>query len=148
MRTGLVIIIGVWILFSCQEIKDCELESSRDDVIVKFYDIDTVTNVREVTFDQIDVFNLTDTSLRNDTITSIGLPLQSQTRQITYMFTIDTLEYDLTMKYTPHLRIYYDECDPIYSYKLDTVYSNEFDSVVLVNKVLDYAVPTNVEIYF
>ncbi|MEQ8470137.1 MAG: hypothetical protein RIC35_03085 [Marinoscillum sp.] len=148
MRTGFVIVIGVWLLISCQEIKDCDLESSRDSAIVRFYSIDTVENEREVAITQIDVFNFTDTSLRGDTISSIGLPLQSQTEQITYQFTMDTLEYLLTLEYTPHLRIYYDDCVPVYSYKLDTAYSEEFDSVVVVNKVLDLAVPTNLEVYF
>lgn len=148
MRTSLICIIGIWLVISCQEIKECELETSREAAIVRFYSIDTVENVREVAFDRIDVFNSYDTTLQGDTISLIGLPLNPRTKQITYQFTVDTLEYLLTMEYTPHLRIYYDECDPVYSYKLDTAYSNEFDSVVVANKVLDYAVPTNVEIYF
>ena len=90
----------------------------------------------------------TQDTINDDTISVTGLFLNPVNESVTYIFETDSIDYDLTMEYTEHLRIYYDECDPVYSYKIDTAYSTTFDSVVIINPALDKIVPGNVEIYF
>ncbi|MEQ8583936.1 MAG: hypothetical protein RIC30_15830 [Marinoscillum sp.] len=155
MRSGIVLMLGVWLAVSCQEIKDCTLETSTDYSVVRFYRADTtVKTVKEVAFMRIyepDVSNYNistmEDNIDDDTIVVTGLFLNPADTRVTYLFETDSIDYELTMEYKPHLRIYYDECDPVYSYKLDTAYSPNFDSVAMVNNVLDKVVTTNLEIY-
>lgn len=155
MRTGSALIVGIWLMLSCQEIKDCTLEPSTDYAVVRFYRGDTsvktektvaFTRVYESEVSNYYISNMADT-LEDDTVNVIGLYLNPVDTLVTYLFETDTITYELTMTYTPHLRIYYDECDPVYSYKLDTAYSPNFDSVAIFSEILDKNIPSNVEIY-
>ena len=158
MRKGLFIVIGVWLaIASCQEIKDCELESSTEYAWVRFYEVDSVEQyekkvsfslVKEETSNFYFYSTLNDDTTDYDTTSFMPLYFNGDTHEVKYLFDTDSIQYELTMIYTPHLRIYYDECEPVYSFKLDSVYSPDFDSVVLVNKNVDIAVGTNVEVYF
>lgn len=144
-------------MISCQEIKDCDLESSRDYAIIGFFEADSVEKENKtVAFSSIYspdynlyyISSVADT-LDDDTVSATGLYLYSEAEIITYAFNTDSINYELTIEYTPHLRIYYDECDPVYSYKIDTAYSNEFDSVAILYKPLDeYQTVQNLEVYF
>ncbi|MFH6983921.1 hypothetical protein [Marinoscillum luteum] len=149
MRSGIVLMLGVWLVISCHEIKDCTLETSTDYAIVRFYRADTtVKTVKEVAFSKIyEPVSGYYISSMEDTVVAIGLFLNPADTRVTYLFETDSIDYELTMEYKPHLRIYYDECDPVYSFRLDTAYSPNFDSVDMVNNVLDKVVVTNLEIY-
>tara|TARA_A100001015_G_C14912682_1_gene681089 strand:+ start:782 stop:1252 length:471 start_codon:yes stop_codon:yes gene_type:complete len=156
MRKGFLAIWMVWLAWSCQEIKDCELVTSTDFAIVGFFMADTSEQlaktvafslIREESVDNFYISSTQDT-IDDDTTEVVGLFLNPVAESVTYIFETDSINYDLTMEYTEHLRIYYDECDPVYSYKLDTVYSSTFDSVAIANRALDKIVPGNVEIYF
>lgn len=142
-------------MVSCQEIKDCELQTRTDYAIVGFYQlVEGEKELDTLAFDLITEKNaglyyltsIADT-VSDDTLSVIGLPLNPADTVVTYVFETDSVNYELTMVYTPHLRIYYEECDPVYSYKLDTVYSSEFDSVAIYNRVMDKVVTSNVEVY-
>ncbi len=159
MRNGFILILGLWSVVSCQEIKDCELETSRDYAIVGFYESDSVEKeVKTVAFakvyapdydDYYYISSTSDTTLTDDTISATGLYLYSEAETIDYLFETDSINYSLTIEYTPHLRIYYDECDPVYSYKIDTAYSNEFDSVAIIYRPLgEFQTTYNLEVYF
>ncbi|MFY0605670.1 MAG: hypothetical protein JXR10_03085 [Cyclobacteriaceae bacterium] len=156
MKSGLLLVFGIWLMLSCQEIKDCGLESSTDYVIVKYYEADSVdkevktaafTVVREENNSLFVVSTMADT-LEDDTVSLTGLFVNPNDTLVNYIFETDSINYNLTLDYKPHLRIYYDECDPVYSYVLDTAYSSNFDSVVLINNILDRAVDTHIEVYF
>lgn len=157
MRKGLFIVIGVWLaIASCQEIKDCELESSTEYAIVRFFEADSVEQEpkKKMAFSQVSepnsfyvISTIADT-IKDDTVQVMGLFLNPETTEVNYQFETDSITYELYMAYTPHLRIYYDECEPVSSFKLDSIYSPNFDSVVLVNRILDIGVQTNVEVYF
>ena len=158
MRTGFFLIIAIWAAISCQEIKDCELDSSRDYAIVGFYEADSAdqyektvafSKIHAPDYDFYAISTITDTTTSDDTISVTGLYLYSEEEIITYAFETDSIDYQLTIEYTPHLRIYYDECDPVYSYKIDTAYSDEFDSVAVIFKPLDdFQTEYNLEVYF
>lgn len=144
-------------MISCNEIKDCELETSTDFAIVGFYRfIEDEKAFDTLVFDLIkeknsDRFYISSTELdeiADDTISIVGLPLNPADTIVTYVFEREGVDHELTLVYTNHLRIYYDECDPVYSYKLDTAYGDQFDSVAIFNRVIDRAVASNVEIYF
>ncbi|HCX20306.1 MAG: hypothetical protein CMB80_06740 [Flammeovirgaceae bacterium] len=158
MRKGLFIVIGVWLaIASCQEIKDCELESSTEYAWINFYEADSLEQYEKtvafsvVTEESSNFYlysTLDEDTSAYDTTTFMPLWLNSQSNEVHYLFETDSINYELTMLYTPHLRVYYDECEPVYSFKLDTAYSSDFDSVVIVNEVLDWTVGSNVEVYF
>jgi hypothetical protein len=156
MRLSFLFVFGVWLL-SCQEIKDCELESSTDYAILRYYEADSVSqntktvafiNVSEVDVSAYVISSIFDSDSTNDTVNAVALFTNPTDTLVKYLFETDSIIYDLTLDYKPHLRILYDECDPVYSYKLDTAYSTNFDSVVVRNNILDREVSTNIEVYF
>lgn len=154
MRSGILFIFVLWLVFSCQEIKNCELESSTDYLITNFYRSDTsVQTSKTVAFTSIksleSPYYLTSVldTVDDDTLSAMVLFLNSEVKKTTYIFETESLDYELTIEYTPHLRIYYEECDPVFSYKIDTAYSDQFDSVVVVNPTLDWEVTKNLELY-
>lgn len=152
-----------WCAFACQEIKECQLETSSDYAWVKMYEADSASKTlkQEVAFDSVYttgqfvntfqerfiVTTIADT-IEDDTTNVFPVFLYNGGTEITYRFDTDSTDYDLTVRYIPHLRIYDPECDPVYSYKLDTAFSDTFDSVAVVNRVLDMEFSDNVEIYF
>lgn len=155
MRIGLILIIGIWLMISCQEIKECDLDTSTDYAIAGFYQfIDDEKEYDTILFDQItekysDLYYITsraDTT-DDDTLSLVPLYLDPSDTVVTYVFETRDVDYELTMVYTKHLRIYYDDCDPVYSYKLDTAYSDEFDSVAIYSRLVDKQVSVNVELY-
>lgn len=156
MKSGLLLVFGIWLMLSCQEIKDCSLESSTDYVIVRYYDADSVDKeVKTVVFSFVGEENNTFSYLSstadttdNDTVSLNVLFVNPNDTLVNYIFETDSINYNLTLDYKPHLRIYYDECDPVYSYVLDTAYSSNFDSVVVINNILDRVVDTHIEVYF
>ncbi|RED98874.1 hypothetical protein [Marinoscillum furvescens] len=156
MKSGSFIVLGIWLLLACQEIKDCGLESSTDYAIAGYYVADSAektprvakfNKVYEVGVSNYYISNVEDT-IADDSVQLVGLPVYDQAEQVTYIFETDSVDYELDILYKPHLRIYYDNCDPVFSFKLDTVLSTTFDSVVVVNPALDRVVPENIEIYF
>jgi len=152
MRRGSLLIVGIWLVFSCNEIKECDLDTSTDYAIVKFYRGDTTVQTAktdtvqliQAIADSIYKFYQADTLV----LSNLNLPLFPESKQITYQLMLDSVNYDLTFYYTPHLRIYYSDCDPVYSYMLDSVFSSTFDSVAIKNKILNINVSSNVELYF
>lgn len=156
MKSGIFVVLGIWLLLACQEIKDCSLESSTDYAIAGYYVADSAeqyprvakfNRVYEQNVTNYYISSITDT-IADDSVQLVGLPVYDQAEVVTYIFETDSVTYDLEIRYKPHLRIYYDECDPVYSFRLDTVVSTTFDSVVVINPALDRAVSENIEIYF
>lgn len=166
MRAGYILIVAVWAAIGCQEVKKCGLDSSRDYVLVGFYEPlqEDSENQEEpedpeqktVAFSLIYspeyqfhyISNVADT-IDDDTVTAVGLPLPPDAGIITYAFDTDSVNYLLTIEYEPHLRIYYDECDPVFSYRIDTAYSDQFDSIAVVFRPLnDFQPDHNLKVFF
>lgn len=156
MRLSVLFVFGVWLL-GCHEIKDCGLESSTDYAIIRYYEADSseqnpktvaFINVSEVDISAYVISSIFDNDSTNDTVNAVALFTNPTDTLVKYLFETDSIIYNLTLDYKPHLRIYYDECEPVNSYKLDTAYSTNFDSVVVRNNILDRKVPTNIEVYF
>ncbi len=155
MKSGLLFVFGIWLMLSCQEIKDCDLESSTDYIILRYYEADSADKEpKTVAFSLVweesnwptVISTMTDT-FEDDTVSAVGLFINPNDTLVKYFFDTDSIQYDLTLDYKSHLRIYYDECDPVYSYMLDTAYSSNFDSVVVISNILDRDVSTNIEVY-
>lgn len=153
MRTGIVLVI--WLLISCNEIKDCDLVNSREFAKVTFYRADTtVKTEKEVAFTEIAesggafyITSMEQDTTDDDTLFTVDLPVNPAETVVEYRFETDTADFELWLRYRKHLRIYYEECDPVYNFILDSVRATGFDSVVLAAPLLDVQNPTNVEIY-
>lgn len=149
------VVFLVWLLISCNEIEDCVIASSQDYAIVQFFRSDTtIKTSKDVAFtgifEQDSMFYLRSMSLdtsKDDTLKIIALPVNPADSVVGYYFFTDSVEYLLRLRYRKQLEIFYDECDPSFSYELEQVYSPNFDSIVLVRTALDRENPVNVEIY-
>lgn len=153
MRIGFVIL--VWLGISCNEVKDCDLVNSRQYAVVAFYRADTTVQTSkevafEIIFESEGKFYVTSMeldTLEDDTLIAVGLPVNPATNEVNYSFETDSMTFELYLHYRKHLRIYYEECDPVYNFILDSIRGTGFDSVAVIENLLDIQNQINVEIY-
>lgn len=149
-----IIVLFFWTLISCTESRYCELASETDYAIVRFYRADTIVKTsRSVAFrsiteagNQFYLQSMSDT-INDDTLNAVALFVNPEVDQTSYIFVTDSITYELDLVYKKSLSIYDVECEPVYRYILDTLQSEQFDRVVLINPFLDLDINTNVEIY-
>ena len=139
------IIVLVWLGISCNEIRDCELAPGQDFVVIAFYEADSVEKFRK---DTLIFQNFSDTLAPEGQLNAAGLVLNPAQSTITYPFVTDSLIFELWVSYTRQVEIYSEECDPVFLYTLDSIYSPNFDSVRLIAGPVDKAISVNIEIYF
>jgi len=166
----------VLLIWSCEEIEDCDIESSQDWAVVRFFYADSTAEVNEeevaiprgIAFDQIYesnesfyIFAIGDSigyssapfpppgndSIVNDSIQGIILPLDPSINSVSYTFELEGEQYNLNLDYSRGIEIFYHECEPDFTYTLDSAYSRELDSVVLVGAPINRNTLVNVEIY-
>lgn len=89
--------------------------------------------VREVTFTRVTVAGSAETFYANQKVSSLQLPLNANTREVSYTFEYEGLVKNLTLSYTTELQLISPEC-PVQTYFLDlAVVSSSFgDGQVLV----------------
>lgn len=148
------IVLVVWGLISCKEIKNCQLVEDTNYAIVRFYRADTLPKtVKEVAFLEIlendstfYIHSMRDT-LDDDTLTATAVFINPADTLVRYRFLTDSMDFLLQLTYDRHLRIYDDDCDPVYSFRLKSASSDEFDSVAILNPTLNKNISNNVEIF-
>ena len=109
MRKGLFIVIGVWLaIASCQEIKDCELESSTEYAWINFYEADSLEQYEKtvafsvVTEESSNFYlysTLDEDTSAYDTTTFMPLWLNSQSNEVHYLFLFTCLRSNLLMSF-------------------------------------------------
>lgn len=148
------IVLLAWMVISCNEIEDCKISSSQDYAVVRFVWADSIPKtIREVAFtgifeeDSMFYIRSMQDTLDDDTLTALVLPLNPADTEVSYYFFTDSVEYILNLSYSKKIEIFYQDCPPTFNYELDTAYSPNFDSVVVVGKPIESQIPVNVEIY-
>lgn len=146
MKKAIFLFFSSILVFSCSDIDRCESDSNLSFMIVRFYDIET-TSSKKVGFrisadDDPRLFELEDDSLE------VGLFLNPIDTTTTFYFDTDTMDYSLQVRYNQEFSIFDPACDPSLTFiGLDTL-SSSFDSTVVVGRVTNAQLPTNIEVYF
>lgn len=139
-----LIIIAV---LGCNEIKECDLDDNRKFAVIEFYDISNGTIRDTLIFNQ--VYSLQSPYNFADTILEItGLPLDPSGDFTAFIFETDTGDFDLDFTYKREFSVYSVECDPSIKFYNLAGSSTAFDSVEIVNPILNRDEFTNVKIYF
>lgn len=142
----LLFIIGVLAFAACNDIENCETDDALDFMIVRFYNKQTKRPVK-VGF-TISASNSPYQFVPFTDSTGVGLPLDPNQNEVTFLFDSTTTQYELVMSYEVEASIFDPDCEPSLTYvELDTV-RQTFDSTVVVGTVTNRQLNTNVEIYF
>ena len=137
-------IIGV---LGCNEIKECDLDDNRKFAVIEFYHISDSSIRDTLIFNQI--YNLESPYNFGDTILEItGLPLDPSSDFTSFVFETDSGDFDLDFDYKREFSVYDVDCDPSIKFYDLTGSSTAFDSVAIVNPILNRDEFTNVKIYF
>lgn len=143
---NLLIIAGLLAFAACNDIENCETDDALDFMIVRFYNKVTKQPVK-VGF-AISASNSPYQFVPFTDSTGVGLPLDPDQNEISFLFDSTTTQYELVMSYEVEASIFDPDCEPSLTYiKLDTV-RQTFDSTVVVGTVTNRQLSTNVEIYF
>lgn len=146
MRKLLVVLIGI--AFSCNEIKECDLDPNIAFTVMVFYNSSDST-IKQVNFKSVELSNVEGRFVIDSVRTGFAFNLDPAIESITYLFETDSDTYDLTLDYSINdVSIYSIDCEPSLAFSLTEASSSQFDSVALVNPILNKDIPINVEIYF
>ncbi len=134
-------------ILACNEIKDCDLDENRKFAVIAFYDFSDSTIRDTLIFNQ--VYSPQSPYLFADTILEVvGLPLDPTDDFTSFVFETDTGDYDLNFSYKREFSVYDVNCDPSIRFYDLSCTTSAFDSVAIVNPILNREEFTNVEIYF
>ena len=134
------------LVLACNDIKDCDLDENRNFAVVSFYDKSDGTLRDTLYFNRVIspgyIYEI------DSVFGSVALPLDPNGEIMEFELETDTLNYDLTVQYSTIVTIPSVECGP--SVKIEDLQwsSSAFDSVALVNPILNYDELINAEIYF
>jgi len=137
------------IIFSCNDIENCDTNDQLDVFILRFYDLDTQGPKKTAFQVSSDSLVYGEGFYSNDSM-AIRLPLDPNETSITYQFdSIDTdIRHRLTLSYQTNVSIFDPDCLPSFYYSsLDTV-SHTFDSLAIPGTITNRQLATNVEVYF
>ena len=149
----LIIILSV-IAFSCNEIRECDLNPNTELVGVGFYEIPDSTNAKLVdkTVNFLEVANSRNIIFSNlDSINFqfVGLPLDPTANQVSYFFRTDTSLSELLIEYRVNEAALYSlDCGAAFLYDSLRVSSLAFDSVAVSFDAINKNIPVNVEVFF
>lgn len=142
-----MILIPLFIgLTRCNEIKDCQLDSNSDLVVVVFSDLNDQGLI--FSFDSIKLSEPEQVVFGTDTITGLLLPLDLNTNEVEYTFYTDTTDYILQLTYNTEITLYDSQCEPSYRFYALDAQSEQFDSIRVVSDLLNTKILLNLEIYF
>jgi len=143
------IILSAAIVFSCNDIENCDTNDQLDFFILRFYDLDT-QDPKKVAFQTSSSGFIYGEGFYFSDSTAIGLPLNPDEASITYQFdSVGTdVTHRLTLSYQTNVSIFDPDCPPSFYYSnLDTV-NYTFDSLAIPGTITNNQLTTNVEVYF
>lgn len=145
MKKLVFILLGL-LVFSCEDIENCNADDNLEVMIVRFFDLEN-ESAKKVGF-SIGSGSTVFSGIFSEDSTSIVLPLDPAASTTSFFFVSDTSNHELVMQHEAQFSIFDDKCDPsITFFNLDTV-RQTFDSTVVVGTVTNRQLSTNVEIYF
>ncbi len=159
MKKGLIISLLLPLIFACGDIENCGTDQNLEFMFVRFFDKET-KQAKKVGFevfssDPFVQFLLPAVTKIEDGDTTIvreaevlGLPLNTESSTISYFFNSDTSSHELVVSYDREVSIFDPDCEPSLTFiNLDTV-RQTFDSTVVVSRITNIFITTNIEIYF
>lgn len=133
----LILVIVIW---GCNEIEQCQLESNRDGFTLGFYKLSDSTAYESTSF------LVTPGFIFEDSI-DVVFPLDPQDTTVTYVFVTDSMDYNLELSYDAIYYLFSPDCDPSIRFFDLKVLSTNFDSVAVISDIVDIQIPLNFEIY-
>ncbi len=142
----LFLIFSLGLFLSCNDIENCDTNDEQDFMVLRFFDLAT-QSTKKVGF-TITASDSPYQFVPFDDSTGIGLPLNPNTDQTSFLFTSDTSIFELVISYDLQLSLFDDACDPSFVFSnLDTV-SYTFDSLSIPGTITNRQLDTNVEVFF
>ncbi|UXP32896.1 DUF6452 family protein [Reichenbachiella agarivorans] len=136
----------LWVI-SCADDPDCDQELPYDAVHVGFYDYDSLTKT-ELKFDLVATEGSDSLFYdRSDTLAVFKLNLNPSVDSVTYLFVTGVTIDSLKLKYSRKLEWLSEKCGPTMSYDRLEIVEHTFDSVSLVQPLIDLSVDENIKIY-
>jgi hypothetical protein len=138
---------------ACQEVADCDQESSYLFIKVKHFDKESLL-VKNVIFDSIKsinsdslFFSSSDSIFFTSSDSTYFLEVNSSKESATYLFYSSLNVDSLSLTYDINLTIPFAECGPIINISNLSIATSTFDSTVLVNNLLNINIAENIEVY-
>lgn len=138
------------VIISCDDNTECGVTDYSEEVYLAFFNSSDST-AKKITFDAIVVNYAGGTQIPQYALEESStyiLPLDLSAHSTNYLFTLDLIDYDLTIDYNTQARIENPDCGPIFRVTAITAQSEEFDSVAVKVIELSKNLAPHVEIYF
>ncbi|XOV92469.1 MAG: DUF6452 family protein [Bacteroidota bacterium] len=148
MEVRIILFFALIGMLSCNEIKECELDENRKFANIEFYYAGSELPIDSLIFDEIYSPASPYISLQDTFLGGFGLPLDPAIDLTEYIFKTDSGEYNLSFTYQREFSVYSVDCDPSVKFYDLTCTSLSFDSIAVINPILNRDELTNVEVYF
>ena len=132
--------------WSCEDRSDCELEQSFDKIQVRFYSKENLEETK-FKFDLIKAEGTDSIFFESDSLSLYSLGLNPSSNNVVYLFSAGLDVFTLDINYDSHVSVISERCGPDIEYNLLSVINTTFDSVVLINTIVDVSINHNIEVY-
>ncbi len=136
-------------MLGCNEVKVCNLDENRKLALVTFY-IQPGEQADTLIFNRV-ISDRSPYFFYSDLDTLLGaafFPLNPEEDFTDFELETDSLTYDLSFTYQREFSVYNTDCDPSIRFFDLTGTSEIFDSVAIINPILNREQLINVEAYF
>lgn len=141
------VIISTISLLSCGEQPECDQETPYDKMNISFYNLEEEKD-EEVSFEVIFASGSDSILYNNENEESIfTLPLNPTQDMVQYYFITGVRTDSIAFVYTRQLEWLSEKCGPNFKYDQLTILWHSFDSVRMVQPIIDNSVNKNVTIY-
>lgn len=149
------------LITACHTIDHCDSNPEQPFMMVKFYNIKDRSDkkvgfrffslkdgiLRPHLFSADTLIVDGDTTIISDS-TFIVLPMDPLDTMATFLFDTDTMDHEIRVRYAKEFSIFDPACDPSLIFTgIDTL-SSTFDSTVVVGRITNRLLSTNIEVYF
>lgn len=144
------IIFICFLITGCTVVKDCELDENRKLALVEFYNYSDRTRIDTLIFNQVTSEDSPYLFYSEDDVIlgAMYFPLNPEVNSSRFFLETDSMVYDLNFVYEREFSVYDVDCDPSIRFFNLNCTSLVFDSLVVVNPVLNREELTNVKVYF
>jgi len=133
-------------VWSCEDRLVCEVEQSFDKIQVRFYDKESLAETK-YKFDFIRGEGTDSIFFEGDSLSLYNLALNPESNRSVYLFTDGLDEFSLDINYDAQVSVISERCGPDIAFDLMSLADTTFDSVVLVNTIVDISTSHNIEVY-
>lgn len=140
-------ILYLLVFTSCDDDPDCDLELPHDEIELVFYNIEDLTQTN-YKFELIGALGSDSIYYDNeDSLSNYPMEINPTADDIAFVFLTGISRDTLRLRYNRNLEWVSGKCGPFMEYdELEIVYST-FDSISLINNVIDESVSENIQVY-